>query len=360
MFTQTQVLTLGLAFMLGSWFSLSAQGELQTYRNPTIRQFQAEKLFLQGLEYYNNNELRRALGTFEEVVKLDPGHLTVYELRGETYYRLKQYDAAFSDYQQAAKLNPGNPKLRNDMGVAAARLGQYRAAIRYFTEALKLDPSYADAQQNLTLARQRLEAGGYPGTPVPGQVEPWLGTGGTTPTPGSQTGPLTGNPNGTGVGGDLNGLLINLDSLGNQSGGNRPLRPADQTIIYYGNRLNVGSQSDPYITLEKVVVTPVATELTFYLENPSNKDFPVQLGEPGKKEAWQIVDRSMQRHFPLTQLSSIFSTNPDQPYILGPGQRTQIIARFDRIADDMSMFHVIEGDKAFKGGWDFWEVSLKD
>lgn len=343
----------------------------QPTQNPTLRQFQAEQIFQEGMEYYNSNQLQRALESFNEVIRLDPSHPKVYELRGETYYRLERFDAAFADYQRASRLNPTSAKLKNDMGVAAARLGQYRTAIKYFTESLRLDPQYPDAKKNQALARQRLEEGvasTYPN--YSSANDPWFGNansglGNSDPFNSDPYNPGNGSLDpGYGFdpvrGGDLQGPILDLDSLLNL-GTTPPVdRPPNLDITYVGDRLSVGGQADPYISIDKVQITPQGTEISFSLENPSTDPYPIRLGQPGSPEAWMIVDRTMQRRYPLVQLQNIFGTGSDEPYELPAGQRTVIIARFDRIADDMSVFHVLEGNDSFKGAWNFWEVKLRD
>ncbi|RMG70387.1 MAG: tetratricopeptide repeat protein, partial [Bacteroidetes bacterium] len=123
--------------------------------NPTIRAFQAERLFVEGRSFYDQGDFVTAIDRFNQVVELDPEHEMVYEFRGEAYYALGDYQKAIEDYAIAAQQHPQNAEIRNSLGVASANLGLFDAAYSYFYEALQIDPEHEAARENLAIADRR-------------------------------------------------------------------------------------------------------------------------------------------------------------------------------------------------------------
>ncbi|MEL7342481.1 MAG: tetratricopeptide repeat protein, partial [Bacteroidota bacterium] len=127
--------------------------------NQTIRAFKAEKLYVRGLEQYQNGDIRGAIQTFDQVISLDRNHGQVYQAKGDALYELGDFDEAIESYNIAAQQYPDNANIRNSLGVAAGQMGMYRAAESYFLEALQIDPNLASAKRNLERAQIKIREG---------------------------------------------------------------------------------------------------------------------------------------------------------------------------------------------------------
>ena len=66
--------------------------------NQTIRAFKAEKLYVRGLELYQNGDVRGAIQTFDQVIALDRNHAQVYQAKGDAFFELGDYDEAIGFY----------------------------------------------------------------------------------------------------------------------------------------------------------------------------------------------------------------------------------------------------------------------
>lgn len=337
--------------------------------NATIRAFKAEKIFAEGRSNYDNGDYRAAIKIFDEVADLDPDHQTVYELRGESYYKLENYEAAIDDYSRAAKQHPDNAELRNSLGVASANLGQYRAAASYFYEALQIDPNHEYARKNLDIANRKLrDYGDGSGTNTN------YSSSYNNASPSYNKNPNTGeyglfDPNNPRD--NSNDKNWNISNPGNNSGNNgvtplidRPntgtppvTQPKERT--YPQNKIIVGNQADPYVTIEQVKITQNATLITFKVQSVGTKVFPIFLDKKGGANALYISDRAYKRSFRLTEVRSLQGW-PEKPYMLQPGQDKFFTVEFERIDDDIVFFHILEGQSNREGAWDFWDVELKD
>ena len=325
--------------------------------NPTIQAFEAEKLFLKGRTFFDTGDIRSAVSIFDQVIALDPGHLSVFEMRGEAHYALGNYSQALADYQESARQQPSNAELRNSMGVTAAKLNMYNAANAYFNEALQIDPSHAAATDNLALTQQRLSQqdpfqqgpfqGGTvaSGTPRPGknpaleQVKNEIKNPGT----GFNPRPSTTTP----------GQKMPTPSIPTV----KPRFP--QTYTSQSGKIKVGDQTDPFLRITKIEVTQTSTKVHFELESTSTEAFPVMLDDKSGSNPLYITDQNMRQTFQLKRIIGLPNW-PKEVFMLPPGRTVPFVAEFEKIRDDMYSFHILEGRKERKGSWDFWDIKVMD
>ncbi|MDX1909771.1 MAG: tetratricopeptide repeat protein [Bacteroidia bacterium] len=301
-------------------------------QSPMIQSFLAERVFEEGKKLFQAGSYQAALGKFNEVATLNSNHPQVYEMRGECYYQLGDFNRAIDDYTVAARQQPRNAELRNSMGVAAANLKYYDAAVSYFYEALQIDPTHKAARDNLALAQTKAgnsnnggnsNAGGNNGRPP--REDPWGTPAQPTPTPPKQ-------PTG---------------------------RSTARETIYGKDQILVGNRNDKFLSIEQVRVTPRETLVTMVIKSTSSKPFPVRLEPANSANALYLTDRNFQRSYRLIRIQQLDGW-PQKPYMLQPGQDKLFIAVFERIADDIQVFHLLEGKSTLDGAWNFWDVELKD
>ena len=101
-----------------------------------------------GMVYGYLVQHERAIGDFDEAIRLNPQDAEAYYNRGLTYSYLDQYERIIEDYDQAIRLNPQDAEAYNNRGLLYRYLGQYERAIGDFDEAIRLDSKYAEAYYN--------------------------------------------------------------------------------------------------------------------------------------------------------------------------------------------------------------------
>ncbi len=141
----------------------------------------AEAAFARGRDLFRNNSFAQAVAEFDESIRLDPGHITSYLVRGiarhrtgdpqaaladyaevirarpdditayvsrgQAYHELKAYDRAIADYDEAIRRQPGDSDARFRRGLTRYRSGDYTGSIGDFTETLRLNPNAAYAAE---------------------------------------------------------------------------------------------------------------------------------------------------------------------------------------------------------------------
>ncbi|MEM6343072.1 MAG: tetratricopeptide repeat protein [Bacteroidota bacterium] len=343
-------------------FTLGAQ-----IGNNTIEAFKAEKLFGEGKSFYENADFTRALAVFAEVSRLNPEHPQVYLFMAESYYALKDYDKALDHYTLAVRQNPEDPELRNSQGTAAAQLELYDAAAAYFYEALKLDPDHLGAKENLALVDQlRKQQGTY--TP-PSQ-------GGWT-IEDSQGNTTIGQPNlGPGFNPppqnnfeDFTSGNGSLSETGNNTGNNifefsepetpnfEPEQVSRDGQTFGREDIKIGNQTDMSLRILQIQFTENATTLTLEIQSVGDEPFPINLAPANSKEAFYLTDQSMRRVFRLKNVRGLAGW-PKRPYNLQVRERKVIALEFERLPDDIQVFHLLEGSTNRAYSWDFYDVEL--
>ena len=77
--------------------------------------------------------------------------------KANTFYQNKQYDSAAAYYEQLAAQKPENAEVYYNLGNAYYRLNEVGPAVLNYERALRLQPSYKNAQENLTLTKNRIK-----------------------------------------------------------------------------------------------------------------------------------------------------------------------------------------------------------
>ena len=99
----------------------------------------------------------RAIRSFNEAIRLQPGHANAYFNRGASKAELKQYKAAIADCDQAIRLQPDHASAYHNRGISKASLEQYESAIIDFDEAIRLRPEDESSYYGRGISRGRLE-----------------------------------------------------------------------------------------------------------------------------------------------------------------------------------------------------------
>jgi tetratricopeptide (TPR) repeat protein len=118
----------------------------------------ATTYFWRAVAWNKKGDYTRVIADTTEAMRLQPGQIALYNLRGSAYFDKGEYDIAIADFNDALRIGPPNVTIFHNRGNAYRGKGDYARAIADYDEAIKLDPKKAGAftYQNRGEARQAL------------------------------------------------------------------------------------------------------------------------------------------------------------------------------------------------------------
>jgi len=106
------------------------------------QQVQAE--YEKGYGYLKAGDYKKAIKSFESVVKENPSHAMAYNNMGYSYRKLKQYDKAIALYTKALVIDPNLAEAHEYIGEAYLEMGKIAEAKKHLAILEKLDPKIAE------------------------------------------------------------------------------------------------------------------------------------------------------------------------------------------------------------------------
>jgi len=97
-----------------------------------------------GYRYLKAGEYKKAIKSFESVLKENPSHALAYSNMGYSYRKLKQYDKALELYGKALMLDPKLAEAHEYMGEAYLEMGKIEEARQHLSILEGLDPKLAE------------------------------------------------------------------------------------------------------------------------------------------------------------------------------------------------------------------------
>lgn len=97
-----------------------------------------------GYRYLKAGEYKKAITSFENVLKENPSHAMAYSNMGYSYRKLKQYNKAIELYGKALMLDPNLAEAHEYLGEAYLELGNIAEAKQHLTILEKLNPTLAE------------------------------------------------------------------------------------------------------------------------------------------------------------------------------------------------------------------------
>jgi len=101
------------------------------------------------ISLYQQGQLQQVLDSTNQLLKLFPNSLALYNIQGAAHAGLGQFDSAIDSYKQAIRIKPDYVEAYNNMGLALNDKGDVKAAIDSFKKAVKIKPDYAEAHNNM-------------------------------------------------------------------------------------------------------------------------------------------------------------------------------------------------------------------
>ncbi|MCD4689459.1 MAG: tetratricopeptide repeat protein [Desulfuromonadaceae bacterium] len=111
--------------------------------------FTSSEVSFTGLGYANfqKREYLEATNAYRKALRQNPRYDEAHLRLGETYYAMGKTDRALGEFQQALKLNGNNIRTHFQLGLAHMKADSPTEAVQYFRNVLKLSPSSELAEQ---------------------------------------------------------------------------------------------------------------------------------------------------------------------------------------------------------------------
>jgi tetratricopeptide (TPR) repeat protein len=125
--------------------------------NPIITdQKRANDLYLTGRGQFDAGDVRGAVESYLQSIKLEPASAEVFLNLGHAYLKLEKDGDAIKAFKQSVKLNPDTAEAFYGLGFSSFRTNRFRDAADAFKKATTLNPQMAKAHYGLSLAYQEL------------------------------------------------------------------------------------------------------------------------------------------------------------------------------------------------------------
>lgn len=105
-----------------------------------------------GYAWYLKKDYDKAIGEYDEALRLNPRLAAVYSNRGLALSNKMDLDKAMDDFNEAIRLDPRLARAYNNRGVVWRENGEYDKAIGDYSEAIRLDPTLVAVYHNRGLA----------------------------------------------------------------------------------------------------------------------------------------------------------------------------------------------------------------
>jgi len=135
--------------------TIAASGTFPLRRSGSAGPRSVQDRFLAAVQAEEAGEKQRAIGLYEEIVKLDPAYAPAYINLGTIHFHLRQYGRAEELYRRATVADPAYVLAYFDLGNVLDELQRPDESIAAYRQAVALAPRYADAHYNLALAYER-------------------------------------------------------------------------------------------------------------------------------------------------------------------------------------------------------------
>lgn len=114
----------------------------------------ANDLYLSGRGQFESGDVRGAVESYLQSIKLEPGSAEVFLNLGHAYLKLEKDRDAIKAFKESVKLNAENPETHYGLGFAHFRTRKFKEAADAFKKATELSPKMAKAHYGLALAYQ--------------------------------------------------------------------------------------------------------------------------------------------------------------------------------------------------------------
>lgn len=107
-----------------------------------------------GKEYAKNNELIRAIFSFQKALELNDKNKLILEELGKSYIKTEQYKKAIEIYEELKKFEPKNISIWITIAEIYREINKGKKALEFYEEALKIEPDNQELLIKIAKARE--------------------------------------------------------------------------------------------------------------------------------------------------------------------------------------------------------------
>ena len=115
----------------------------------------SQKLKL-GTTYLQENNFKKALYIFDNIIKEAPAFSEAYNKRATTYFLMKKYEKSLMDIKTTLALEPRHFGALSGMGLIFMNRGDFQRALLAFTAVLKIYQFSISAEANMKIIEREL------------------------------------------------------------------------------------------------------------------------------------------------------------------------------------------------------------
>ena len=115
-----------------------------------------EKIFSLAVEYHQKNEFNIAQDLYNQVIKINPNHVSSLNNLGALFKELGDIQNAKNYYEKVIEIDPNHKNSLNNLGGLFQELEEYQKAINFLEKTIEIDPCYTDAYNNLGIVFKEL------------------------------------------------------------------------------------------------------------------------------------------------------------------------------------------------------------
>ena len=145
-----------LVFSLGLFFTVlgcsSGLSPVFSSLEPNVmdqRSDEGDRLFYQGLEFFDRGEWDKAVSVFQRALDKDPELASAHNNLGILFKKKGQVEQALSHYRKAVDLVPASAEIYNNLGILLREMGRFQEAEKVYLVALRIQEDFAPAYFNL-------------------------------------------------------------------------------------------------------------------------------------------------------------------------------------------------------------------
>jgi tetratricopeptide (TPR) repeat protein len=114
-------------------------------------------LMAQGVAAMSRQDMRAALGKFDQIVKIAPGFAEGWNKRATVYFLLGNFSGSLQDIERTLALEPRHFGALSGRGLVFLELEDINAALESFEAALKVYPKMSGANHNAEALRREIQ-----------------------------------------------------------------------------------------------------------------------------------------------------------------------------------------------------------
>ena len=115
-----------------------------------------EKTFNLAVKNHIKNNLKEAQNFYNQVLKINPNHISALNNLGGLFKQLGETETAKSFYNKTVKINPNFADGHNNLGIIYRELGDYQKAVSCYKKTIEINPNHIHSYNNLGIVLEEL------------------------------------------------------------------------------------------------------------------------------------------------------------------------------------------------------------